>query len=158
LIIASALFWGLASCWRLHLRLAEHGPPTFTAPWHLRYHRLASFQYRALRPLLVNTAVEVLADTHADAASASSSSSSSSSAAAADSKTAHAAGTQRVKLWVRDKKNPAVVYMEGVATFEPFPIPLDVWRKKKKKKKDDSVCACVCVFGLLQQPFFFCLV
>lgn len=88
----------------------DHGapPPAFSAPWHLRYHRLASFHYRALRPLLVNTQVQVVGAPDGGGAHASSS------------------GKKCAKLWIRDKKNPAIVYMEGVATFEPYPVPLDV--------------------------------
>jgi len=98
-------------------------------PWHLRYQKLRSFSYRALKPLVAGTRVRVLAQVVEDQGRADAE-----AIARADAEwAAHPTRRTppqleeehywkrvlpaRVKVWVQDAEKSDVRYMEGEMTF-----------------------------------------
>jgi hydroxyacyl-ACP dehydratase HTD2-like protein with hotdog domain len=91
----------------------HHEPVEFIElPWHSRFQHLASFKYRALRPLVAKTPVRVLAKVVDDQHKALEP-----GAAPENTRALLRNGPARVRMWVQDANDNDVVYMEAEAVF-----------------------------------------
>lgn len=80
-------------------------------PWYARFQQLKKFNYKALRPLIVNTPVRILAKVIEDQHKPLETTPASVSEMLRN-------GPARVRLWVQDANDNDVIYMDGEATFE----------------------------------------